>query len=319
MRKVSVIIPVYNASNYLDKCLTSVTNQTYNDLEIILIDDGSTDNSLQICRQWREKDNRIIVMSQDNSGQATARNRGLDIATGDFICFIDSDDFINHSMIEKMLYQMISDDSDICCCGMNLVYADGKVNTVKRNPGIIRSKDAFREALSVNGSNIGLEVWNKLFKAKIFKNIRFIDGMLYEDAEINLRLLENDYIISVMEAPFYNYFQSENSTMRKKFSIKDFDKLKVWEKALDIANNKYQDCIEIAKIRKLRCELHLLYKVLVSEIEISQTQFDRIKNDILKFPFINIIKLSGMKEKCLFLCLKINYDKTCFLLGRKSK
>lgn len=319
MKKVSIIIPVYNASKYLDKCISSIVNQTYIDLEIILIDDGSIDNSLEICKLWECKDNRIIVCSQKNSGQASARNRGLDIATGNYISFVDSDDFIDYTMIEKMLNRIICDGSDICCCGMNLVYIDGKIVTIKRKQDIIKSKDAFREALSIRGSNIGFEVWNKLFRAELFKNIRFAEGMLYEDAEINLRILTNDYIISVMEEPFYNYFQSDNSTMRKKFDFKDFDRLKVWEKALEISYDKYPEYIDMAKIRKLRCELYLLFKSLASGIRISQKQLYKIRDDISKSYFIDIIKLKGIKEKCFFLCLKINYNKTCLFLEGKSK
>ncbi len=319
MEKVSVIVPIYNAGNYLDKCINSIVNQTYSNLEIILIDDGSNDNSPEIYKIWCEKDDRIKTIVQENSGQASARNRGLDCANGKYICFVDSDDYIDSLMIEKMVTRMEEDASDICCCGMNLVYANGDVSAIKRESKIIRSAEAFKDLFNVNGSKIGLEVWNKIYKNDIFKKIRFSVDMIYEDAEINIRILENDYLISVMEEPFYNYFQSENSTMRKKFNYRDFDRLKVWKTALDIAIKTYPNCVEIAKIRKLRCEIYLLYKGIINKIDFSQDFFDQIRNDILKTPIKNIIKLRGIKEKIFFLCLKVNFIKTFLFLGGKIK
>ena len=116
--KISVIIPVYNTELYLRRCLESVINQTYTNLQIIIIDDGSTDNSLKICTEYAQNDNRLIVYSQNNSGVSAARNKGLDMATGDYIAFVDSDDFIENDMFAKLLNTMVNNEADIIVCGI---------------------------------------------------------------------------------------------------------------------------------------------------------------------------------------------------------
>ena len=115
--KVSVIIPVYNVENYIHRCLNSVISQTYDNLEIILVDDGSTDDSGRICDEYKEKDGRGVVIHKENGGQATARNFALDIATGDYIAFVDSDDYIEEDMFYSMMNEFIYNDVDIVVCG----------------------------------------------------------------------------------------------------------------------------------------------------------------------------------------------------------
>ena len=124
---ISVIVPVYKVEQYLDKCISSIVNQTYDNLEIILVDDGSPDNCPKICDNWAEKDQRIKVVHKQNGGLSSARNEGIVVATGKYISFIDSDDYIDSQTYEKMIFSITSTEADMCICGMKWVNEDGSL------------------------------------------------------------------------------------------------------------------------------------------------------------------------------------------------
>lgn len=125
--KVSIVVPVYNTAKYLEKCLNSICSQTYHNLEIILIDDGSTDQSLNICNSFAEKDSRIHVVHQENKGLSNARNKGMELATGSYISFFDSDDYVEPNMIETMLKVSLFHNADVCECSFDELRVDGSV------------------------------------------------------------------------------------------------------------------------------------------------------------------------------------------------
>ena len=185
MPKVSVIIPVYNVEKYLRECLDSVINQTLKDIEIICVNDGSTDNSLQILEEYAQKDERIRIINQENRGQSVARNRGLDIALGEFIAFIDSDDYILPNTLQTMLDKAISTQSDIIMMGAEAFADDSSADTIKRtenmNNWLFCTNESNYQVSTDNYidsvSEINCVAWGKLFtKNFIEKNhLRFID------------------------------------------------------------------------------------------------------------------------------------------------
>ena len=126
-KRVSVIIPVYNVGNYLDRCMKSIVNQTYKNLEIILVDDGSTDQSAELCDRWAEKDERISVVHQNNGGLSNARNTGLDRAKGEYLTFIDSDDIVSHLLIEKLVLKSESESADISICDVQHIFSEDDI------------------------------------------------------------------------------------------------------------------------------------------------------------------------------------------------
>lgn len=218
-KKVSIIVPVYNVEKYLERCIKSIVGQTYENTEIILVNDGSTDSSLQICKGY-ESDSRVIIVDKINGGLSDARNAGLNVATGDYVAFIDSDDFIKESMIEQMMIAINRDESDICVCDMEYLYDDGKINfasggnfklsSIKENPELIR----------INNS-----ACNKLFKKEMFKDVKFPVGKYYEDlATIPILIYKANKVSKVNDA-FYVYYQRSGSiahTANKKiFEIYD--------------------------------------------------------------------------------------------------
>lgn len=182
MNKLSVIIPVYKVEDYLDECVQSVINQTYKNLEIILVDDGSPDKCPQMCDDYAKQDNRIKVIHKKNGGLSDARNAGLEQATGDFVCFVDSDDFIDVRMYEKMLTYQQESNADIVSC-MFSWYVDGNIQVYPWfNKGYKEKHTLFLQDYFIHAVNrqVDVSVWNKLFKRSVITET-FVKGKINED------------------------------------------------------------------------------------------------------------------------------------------
>lgn len=221
---LSVIVPIFKVEEYLDRCVESIVNQTYKNLEIILVDDGSPDNCPQMCDEWAEKDNRIKVVHKENGGLSDARNAGLKITTGEIVSFIDSDDWIEFDMFERMLNRMIEDDSDIVSCGVKWVEEDGSViRDVTSNDGVLDTQSAMKELL--NDGKLKQHVWNKIYKYDLIKDIPFEKGKYHEDVFWSYQIVGRAGKVSVIKESFYNYVQRSNSIMGEGFSAKRLDAL----------------------------------------------------------------------------------------------
>ena len=187
---ISIIVPIYQVENYLNECIKSIVNQTYKNLEIILIDDGSKDNCPQICDEWKEKDNRIIVIHKENGGLSDARNKGIQIAKGEYFIFVDSDDYISHKMCQTLFNAINSTDIKLAIC--NFYRVKKRIKTAEwklPNKNVISGKEALFYFL--RGDNpIFHPSWNKIYHRSIFDNseIRFPYGKLYEDGYVNYKL-----------------------------------------------------------------------------------------------------------------------------------
>jgi len=214
---ISVIIPVYNVENYLSNCIDSVINQTYKNLEIILVDDGSIDSSAKICDEYAKKDGRIKVIHKENGGLSSARNAGLDIAKGKYISFVDSDDTINFEMIEKMLNSIVRYKTDVSICKL-------KITRDYTNTNEVISEDEFVEVITPLElydklyDNLQAEMTsscNKIYKKELFDNLRFKNGIINEDDEILHYIVDKINNISYINVAYYNYYQRGNSIMHK--------------------------------------------------------------------------------------------------------
>ena len=222
---ISVIVPIYNVKEYFDRCVESIVNQTYKNIEIILVDDGSPDNCPQMCNEWAEKDTRINVIHKENGGLSDARNAGLKIATGEIVSFIDSDDWIELDMFEKMLNRMIEDDSDIVSCGVKWVEEDGNVirDVTVSNDEVLDMQSAMKELL--NDGKLKQHVWNKIYKFDLIKDVLFEKGKYHEDVFWSYQIVGKAQKVSVVKESFYNYVQRSNSIMGEGFSVKRLDAL----------------------------------------------------------------------------------------------
>lgn len=210
MKKVSVIVPVYNTEKYLKKCLDSLVNQTLKDIEVLVINDGSPDNSKEIIEEYEKKYPDIIKgICKENGGLSDARNYGLDIATGEYIGFVDSDDWVELDMFELLYSKAKIGNFDIVISDLYLIYEDGTPKSVI-NASLnkdIENKQEIKELMTY----IYPTVWNKLYKRELLSNIRFKKGIWFEDVEFLLRLIPYVKNIGMVNKPLYNYLQRSNS------------------------------------------------------------------------------------------------------------
>lgn len=222
---ISVIIPVYKVENYLEKCIVSVVEQTYRTLEIILVDDGSPDRCGAICDEWEKKDKRIKVIHKSNSGLSDARNYGLDIAQGTYIVFVDSDDLIAPTMIEKMFVTAQKHEADIVECKY-FCFTDILPEKEKREAEtstVYTSEEAL--SLLLDESVFKYTVWNKLYCRNIFETLRFEVGKLHEDVFFTYQAFGISKRIIKIEDCLYYYRQRSGSIMGSGFSIRNLDSM----------------------------------------------------------------------------------------------
>ena len=226
-QKISVIIPVYNVEKYLCACVNSVINQTYKNLEIILVDDGSTDKSGAICDEYALKDERIKVFHKSNGGLSSARNYGLDRMSGDYVFFLDSDDFISLQCLEKMLEVSIEQNADIVS-SLNKRFATESdlitQNTVKKEIVVYSSKQTLENTFKKT-ENFFVVSWAKLYKYKTFDNLRFTEGVIHEDEFICHRLYGQINKFVLLKEELYFYRENPCSITGVKYNIKRPDYL----------------------------------------------------------------------------------------------
>ncbi len=215
---VSIIIPVYNVINYLDCCVQSVLKQSYADLEIILVDDGSTDGSSQICDHWAEKDPRVQVIHKENGGLSSARNAGIESAIGEYLAFVDSDDYISPEMIQKLHEALKANNAEISVCSFLHVDEQGTpIEGMNHNLSLTDKVFSGKEAVSflqLGQKGYRFEyAWNKLYSTALFSDRRFPEGKLCEDAFLSHRLLGESQRVACIHDICYYYRQRGGSIM----------------------------------------------------------------------------------------------------------
>ncbi len=227
---ISVIVPVYKVEKYLDECVRSIVDQTYRNLEIILVDDGSPDNCPQMCDDWAKKDERIYVIHKENGGLSSARNAGLDICKGEYIAFVDSDDFIHVGYVSRMLEKALSMSVELVICDYARVDAESRI--VKENANLnthiekelLSQKDLYDE-LCIYNPWWSITVSNKLYKKNLFEDLRFFEGKLCEDAFLIHYLYEKVENACYIKYPLYHYRYTPNSIMMRPYSEAQLDEV----------------------------------------------------------------------------------------------
>lgn len=307
---VSVIVPVYNAEKYLDKTIDSILSQTYTNLEVILVDDGSKDKSLEICNNYKEKDNRVKVFHKENGGVSSARNLGLDNAKGDYVCFCDSDDRLGNNMIEILVEVIKKTNVNMVNCGM-FITEKGKEKyvSVKADKLFdINNDDDLYETLfspELNASS----VWNKIFVRENIGNIRFVEGVSWGEDQIFIQefLLKNNKFFCIKDC-LYNYVR-DNSTLSINL-MKDFI-------SKSVKLNSYRDLF----LKKLKVEnrdvWNQFYWTLIKALfagmsyERKYNELDVVKqhfNDALNCEFvketIKNFEPNGLMQKFVYKCVK---------------
>lgn len=276
---ISVIVPIYNSEKYLEECIRSIFNQTYKNLEILLIDDGSTDNSGNICNKFSEEDNRIKVVHKRNCGIASARNCGILHSTGDYISFIDSDDCIASDFYEILLSVSQKYDADISIIKETSkedeIYIKHRIDNQCIN--IFKQKQAIKKLLDAKPFHF--EVWNRLYKKNIIKLNDFPHYYVGEDALATLEFFKRSKKIVFIDCPKYYYRPSETGVTRQKINDKKLDIIIVLDILLEEIRKNYPDLTYKMIAKKVYFYAHLIKQMLDSG-------YDDIKNYKMMLNYI---------------------------------
>lgn len=315
---VTIIVPVYNTSAYLHRCITSIINQTYKQLEIILVDDGSTDESPRICEDYAKKDCRVKVIHKTNGGLSSSRNTGLDHATGEWITFVDSDDWIANDTVQFCADYISTDDSiDVVQYAIKEVYTKADESVKQDNCCKKYNSKKIREVLLYE--SISDDSWFSccrcLFKRAIIGGIRFREGKVNEDIDFKYHVFQNANIVLDCSARKYFYFKSRGSITTVPLRKRDLDLYEAAQELIKlVADDKDTRMLNYAEIKYKKTSLSLLCKAAYygisdefeNKMEIIKTLRKRLKNDLV------VLLRSPMKKsrKILAVGFSINYSIT---------
>lgn len=265
---ISVIVPVYNVEKYLDECVKSLIEQSYTNLEILLVDDGSLDSSGRICDRWKREDRRVTVIHQKNGGLSDARNSGLLRAKGQLIAFVDSDDVIYSTMYEKLYNVMLETNCDISSCEILSQKEFHKEDFEGQN--ICKTKEySAEEALReiIDNRDIYVTVWNKLYRRSVIDGIMFERGKYHEDEYWTYQIIARAKKITMISQYYYGYRQRDNSIMTQRYTLRHLDLLEARDRRLRFIREKFpglaaRDCcrLRLECIRALQLSMKYLNK-----------------------------------------------------------
>lgn len=259
MALISIIVPVYNVEEYIDKCINSILNQTFSDFELILVNDGSKDNCGDICDEFSKKDNRIKVIHKKNGGLSDARNAGIDLAKGDYIGFVDSDDYIENDMYEVLYNNILNYDADISICEDYICFQKYEIKKSEREELYVLNTE---EAIGM-AHKISPGVCNKLFKREIFEGIKFPKGRLNEDVFIFMDILSKAKNIIFTTIPKYYYMQRQSSITKATFDKRKWDCVEAWYKNLEFVREKYPKQVKSIEYKYIGSYFHLLDQLIL--------------------------------------------------------
>ena len=305
---ISVIVPVYNVAQYLEKSIASIQQQTYQNLEIILVDDGATDESGRLCEKIAEQDERVLVYHKENEGLSQARNDGLKQAHGDYVIFIDSDDYIHPEMIASLYQQLVNEDADVSSCGVMNVYANSESpQTENQDDYFVCDTETFlREYL--NGEKIPGTICNKLIKKEIAAQLTFPKGLIYEDAYYHFDLIKVAKKYVVNTKPYYYYFHRGDSITTKPYAKKDLAYIDIYQKFYTEVVKEYPNLTEVAFFRLAYAHFFILDKMLLDDNFKEFKDYPRIYSYLKKHAFAifkNTIFRKGRRISALALFVNV--------------
>lgn len=239
---ISIIIPVYNVAEYLEKCVSSLLNQTYKNIEIILVDDGSPDNSGDICDRLADNDSRIVVIHKENGGVSSARNAALDIMKGEYVTFVDGDDYVADDFIECMYNAIITNNADIATCGHYRVEFNGSIKSIYElsdDPDYVICKSGLESLTDMfYGKTCSASSGSKLYNRKLFENLRFPGYVMGEDTYVVYHAFSQAKQIAHTNKPLYYYVQHSSSVTNSKTNyIKFYDYVRLYDHIIEVDKN----------------------------------------------------------------------------------
>lgn len=315
--EISIIIPVYGVEKYIKKCLESVKNQTFKDFECLVVDDGTLDNSIKIAQEVIKDDSRFIIINKENGGQGSARNLALDIAKGDYISFIDSDDYVEADYLKLMYEKIIEENADICTCDVAFVDEDSNVVRVFKNKiNKYYEEDDYLQAKWY----ISNFMCDKLFKKEIFNNHRFATKLkTNEDVQLLFRIIYKQKIVSI-ENILYNYLQRKGSTSKDIHPTYIQDRIEIKNTQMKfIKENNLEDNIAYNNFVYLKTFIFYMITTLSRYSNNYKSDIEKLKKeiDINKFTLKNIIFMIKEEKKAGLSLLLFKISPNLFRLFAK--
>lgn len=299
--KVSVIIPVYKVEEYLDECVKSILNQTYKNLEIILIDDGSPDNCPKMCDEYAKIDNRVKVIHKENGGQSSARNIGIDVATGDYLFFVDSDDYVSKDIIEVLINKSIERNSKIVACG----YVSDPLNLDDSKEFKIKEFSPFKVIKSMLKEKvITTSPWAKIFKKELFEGIRFQEGKIYEDLGTIYKVFDKTDKVVYVDTRKYFYRYNPTSTTKSQFTKKQMDYFYIIDEMRAFFKEKYPRLLRLLLNHETRNAIAFMRRISIAGFSDEETidfLVKKIRKGYFRYLFSSFSFLS--KAYGLIICM----------------
>lgn len=278
---ISIIVPVYNVEKYLEKCVDSLINQTYKNIEIILVDDGSKDNSGSLCDEIAKKDSRIHVIHKKNGGLSSARNEGLKHANGSYIGFVDSDDWLNPIMYETLYNILNKNEADISYCTFAKVFNENEKIPAKNDSDIVTfNKEEAMNSFYTDISVYSTVAWNKLYKKELFDDITYPEGKIHEDEGTTYKLFYKASKIAFINQPFYYYRFNPKSITNSKFSKKNFDILDIYEDKINFIKDNNISYLYSKTLKWYMFELIHCYNQCIAHKEDCSQYISLVKSKI---------------------------------------
>lgn len=320
---ISVIVPVYKVENYLERCIKSIVGQTYSNIEIILVEDGSPDRCPDICDEWKKKDERIKVIHKENGGLSDARNVGIRAATGEYFVFVDSDDWVSRDFIKTLYINVYATSADICECEIirtsSEVFENGK-EEADLNPVCYETKQAL--GLLIQDTIFHQHVWNKIYKRECLIGIPFEKGKINEDEFWTYQIFGRAKKVSKIPQKLYYYFQREESIMGMGFSLKRLDALEAKRERQRYIDEIYPELSSISRINMIQsCMysgqmtlLHLNQEEIKQAVKVIRLYFKDAANDTVSLPISKTYKIwiSMAKINFIAVCKLRNWLKIGF-------
>jgi len=305
--EISIIVPVYNVECFLLECLDSIMAQTFTDYELILVDDGSKDNSGRICDEYAEQDERVVVIHQQNGGISKARNAGLDIARGRFICFIDSDDFVAADYLE-LLHTLITEyDADISICSHHEFTRDFSSDSIV-DPVVFTTDTQGAIRLAMEAEITGMHVYDKLYKAELINDLRFQPGKYCEDTYYTIKAIDRCTKAVITDEKKYFYRHRRASMSKVNFSERDFDGIEADQQNYELVAEKYPAILDAAELRRCWGRLTILQKEMLSPKRDANIEKELVSFIRPGYLFIMRNKNFSRKRKIAVTALMINKE-----------
>lgn len=320
--KISIIIPVFNSQRYIGRCIESILNQTHKDIEIVLVNDGSKDRSGELCEEYARRYAGVKVIHKQNEGPSSARNSGLGVITGDYVGFVDSDDWVEESMYKALLESACDDGSDVVCCGYKVVDNNrikSYVPVCRKTKSYLLNKKEHKELvyeMFINSQNGLFCIWNKLYKASLILENHILfpeDKMLAEDCEFNLSILNKATKYTFIPNCYYNYFMTTSSLTRG-YIENYFEKHLGWRSILE--NNIPKEYVFAEKSTRILNSMtihEIIYAInqellFNEDLSVRDVLKTRLNNQIIeeafeKYKLMNITSIKSLTDRIYYTLL----------------